>query len=118
MADHTPLTVQSPGGTVRGGIVVVQEAFGVNDHIEDVCRRFAAEGWLVVASHLFHRSGDPKLGYTDLSEVMPHMQAVTKDGVLQDMDAAAAHLASAGIPAAPRGAVGLCMRGPGNLVAA
>jgi carboxymethylenebutenolidase len=118
MADETPLTVQVPTGNAKGGIIVVQEAFGVNDHIEDVCRRFAAEGWLAVAPHLFHRSGDPKLGYTDLSEVMPHMQAVTKEGVLEDMDAAAAHLASVGIPSRRQGVVGFCMGGTVTLVTA
>jgi carboxymethylenebutenolidase len=118
MADHTPLTVQSPGGTVRGGIVVVQEAFGVNDHIEDVCRRFAAEGWLAVAPHLFHRSGDPKLGYSEMAQVMPHMQALTSQGVLADMDAALARLQAEGIPPDRQGVVGFCMGGTVTLVTA
>lgn len=51
-----------------------------------------------VAPHLFHRSGDPKLGYGDMSEVMPHMKALTVDGVLADVDAALEYLAGAGIP--------------------
>jgi len=116
--DETPLSVHSPGGSPKGGIVVVQEAFGVNDHIEDVCRRFAAEGWLAVAPHLFHRSGDPKLGYTDLAEVQPHMQALTSDGVLADVDAATAHLAGAGVSAAHQGIVGFCMGGTVALIVA
>ena len=88
MADSTPLSVHTPTGTPKGAVVVIQEAFGVNDHIEDVCRRFAEEDWLAVAPHLFHRTGDPKLGYDDFSVIMPHMQALTKDGVLADVDAA------------------------------
>jgi len=111
MADTTPLSVHQPSGDPKGGIVVIQEAFGVNDHIEDVARRFAAEGWLAVAPHLFHRSGDPKLGYSDFGEVMPHMQALTRDGVLADVDAAIAEIAKAGIPAAKTGIVGFCMGG-------
>src|ERR1700694_1772188 len=111
MADHTPLTVQSPGGTARGGIVVVQEAFGVNDHIEDVCRRFAGEGWLAVAPHLFHRTGDPQLGYGNIDEVMPPMQALTAKGVLADLDAASARLEEAGFPPPNQGVVGFCMGG-------
>src|ERR1700686_5028493 len=103
MSEPTPLSVHEPVGPPRGGVVVVQEAFGVNDHIEDVARRFAAEGWLAVAPHLFHRSGDPKLGYSDFGEVMPHMQALTREGVLADVDAAIAELATAGIPASKTG---------------
>jgi carboxymethylenebutenolidase len=117
MADQTPLTVQEPTGTPKGGIVVVQEAFGVNDHIEDVARRFAAEGWLAVAPHLFHRTGDPKLGYTDMTPVMEQMQALTRDGVLTDLDAAFARLAAAGIDATRQGVVGFCMGGTVALVA-
>src|SRR5579859_6173978 len=116
MADETPLTVQVPTGNAKGGIIVVQEAFGVNDHIEDVCRRFADEGWLAVAPHLFHRTGDPKLGYTDMGEIMPHMQALTKDNVLADVDVALAEVARQGIPASRTGITGFCMGGTVTLL--
>src|SRR3954464_5620525 len=118
MSEQTPLSVHEPDGQPVGGIVVVQEAFGVNDHIEDVARRFAAEGWLAVAPHLFHRTGDPKLGYGDFSVVMPHMQALTVDGVLADVDAALDLLARRGIPAERTGVVGFCMGGTVALVTA
>ena len=116
MADSTPLSVHQPSGSPKGAVVVIQEAFGVNDHIEDVARRFADEGWLAVAPHLFWRSGDPKLGYTDMSQVMPHMQQVTRDGVLTDVDAALAEIANAGVPATKTGIVGFCMGGTVALV--
>jgi carboxymethylenebutenolidase len=116
MADSTPLSVHTPTGTPKGGVIVIQEAFGVNDHIEDVARRFADEGWLAVAPHLFWRTGDPKLGYTDMSQVMEHMQAVSKDGVLTDVDAALAETAQAGVAAARTGIVGFCMGGTVALV--
>ncbi|HEV7861484.1 MAG TPA: dienelactone hydrolase family protein [Acidimicrobiia bacterium] len=118
MAEQTPLTVHEPDGPPKGGLVVVQEAFGVNDHIEDVARRFAAEGWLAVVPHLFHRTGDPRLGYEDFSAVMPHMQALTADGVLSDIDAALDHLAQAGIPPERTGVVGFCLGGTVTLVTA
>ena len=118
MSEQTPLSVREPDGPPKGGIVVIQEAFGVNDHIEDVTRRFATEGWLAVAPHLFHRTGDPALGYGDLSVVMPHMQALTAEGVLIDVDAALDDLARAGIPLARTGVVGFCMGGTVTLVAA
>jgi carboxymethylenebutenolidase len=98
--------------------VVVQEAFGVNDHIEDVCSRLAAEGYLVVAPHVFHRTGDPKLGYDDMSLVMPHFAALTADTIAEDMSAAFDHLVSAGVGASETGVVGFCMGGTVTLVTA
>src|SRR6478672_5794644 len=118
MTDRTPLSTYEPAGDPKGGIVVVQEAFGVNDHIEDVARRFAGEGWLAVAPHLFHRTGDPKLAYDDLSEVMPHMGKLTADGILEDIDVALEHLAEAGITSSRTGVVGFCMGGTVALIAA
>jgi len=118
VTDETPLTVQIPGGAVKGGVVVVQEAFGVNDHIEDLCRRLASEGWLAVAPHLFHRTGDPKLGYTEMSQVMVHMQALTSDGVMADIDVALARLDDEAIAPSGRGVVGFCMGGTVTLIVA
>ncbi|HUI03444.1 MAG TPA: dienelactone hydrolase family protein [Acidimicrobiales bacterium] len=100
-----------PDGEPRGGIVVVQEAFGVNPHIEDVTRRFAAQGYRAVAPHLFHRTGDPVLGYGDFDQIMTHFGALSEAAVLGDVDAALAHLAHAGLPAARVGVVGFCMGG-------
>jgi dienelactone hydrolase len=48
-----------PGGTAKGAVIVLQEAFGITDYIEDVCDRLAAAGYRAVAPHLFHRAGDP-----------------------------------------------------------
>jgi carboxymethylenebutenolidase len=112
----TPLSIHQPTGTPKAGVVVIQEAFGVNDHIEDVTRRFAASGFYAVAPHLFHRSGDPKLGYTDMSEVMPHMMALTADGVMEDVDAAVSEIAGAGISIGHTGIVGFCMGGTVTLL--
>lgn len=111
MADVSPLTVREPDSTPKGGVVVVQEAFGVNDHIVDVAGRFADAGYLAVVPHVFHRSGDPVLPYDDLSQVIPHFMALTADGILADVDAALAHLAAAGIGPAQTGIVGFCMGG-------
>jgi carboxymethylenebutenolidase len=111
MSDDTPLSIHEPTGVAKGGVVVVQEAFGVNDHIEDVARRFSAEGWLAVAPHLFHRTGDPKLGYEDISLVGEHFAALTPEFVLHDIDAALDHIAAVGIEPARTGVVGFCMGG-------
>ena len=111
MADVTPLTVRAPESSPRGGVVVVQEAFGVNDHIVDVAGRLADAGYLAVVPHVFHRSGDPVLPYDDMSQIIPHFTALTADGILADVDAALAHLAEAGIALAQTGVVGFCMGG-------
>ena len=118
MAAQTPLSVHESEGLPKGGIVLVQEAFGVNGHIEDVARRLAAEGWLTVAPHLFHRTGDPTFGYDDMSVVMPHMQALTAEGVLVDIDVALDPLKAQGIPPERTGVVGFCMGGTVALVTA
>lgn len=111
MADVTPLTVREPDSTPKGGVVVVQEAFGVNDHIVDVAGRFAAAGYLAVVPHVFHRSGDPVLPYDDFSQIIPHFTALSAEGILADVDAALARLAEAGIAPAQSGVVGFCMGG-------
>jgi carboxymethylenebutenolidase len=79
-------------------VLVLQEAFGVNDHIEDVTRRFAKAGYRAVAPHLFHRSGDPVLDYGNFEKIMPHMQALSEAGLLADLDASLAYLSHAGFP--------------------
>lgn len=106
-----PLSIHEPTSEVRGGVVVIQEAFGVNEHIEDVAARLAAEGWLAIAPHLFHRTGDPKFGYDDFSQVMDHMKALTAEGIRADVDEAFAALAEHGISPKVSGIIGFCMGG-------
>ena len=100
-----------PDGTPRGGVVVVQEAFGVNDHIQDVTRRFAAERWHAVAPHLFHRAGGGTAPYGDFSKVLPLFEGLDDDALLTDVDAALGVLADRGIPADRTAVVGFCMGG-------
>lgn len=107
-----------PAGEPKGAIIVIQEAFGVNDHIEDVARRFASAGYRAVAPHVFHRTGDPVIAYDDMSNVMPHMQGVTEAGLLDDLDATLGHLAGAGFQESRVGIVGFCMGGSAAFYAA
>ena len=111
MADETPLSIHHPQGHPYGGVVVIQEAYGVTGHIEDVCQRLADIGWLAVAPHLFHRTGDPVLPHDDFSQARPHAAALTTDGILRDVDAALDYIAAAGYPADGAGVVGFCMGG-------
>ena len=66
MAMYVSHPLPSAGGTYFPTIIVIQEAFGVNRHIEKVCDQYAAEGYVAVAPALFHREHpNPKLGYGD-----------------------------------------------------
>jgi carboxymethylenebutenolidase len=112
------LYVAEPAGEAQAAIVVLQEAFGVNDHIQDICRRFAAEGYLTVAPHLFHRSGDPVIDYEDMQEVMGQIMALRADGMEADLDATFAHLAGAGFEMGRIGVVGFCLGGSVSFLAA
>ena len=105
-------------GEPRGAVVVIQEAFGVNDHIEDVTRRFTAAGYRAVAPHLFHRTGDPVVDYGDYAKLMPHFEALSEAGILHDLDATAAYLGEAGFAQARTGVVGFCMGGTVAFLAA
>jgi carboxymethylenebutenolidase len=93
-------------------VVVVQEAFGVNPHIEDVTRRFGAAGYHAVAPDLFHRAGGGTAEYGDWDAVMKLFGSVTgDDAVLADVDAALAHLRGAGFGDERIGIVGFCFGG-------
>jgi carboxymethylenebutenolidase len=113
-----PAFEASPGDTAKGGIVVVQEAFGVTAHIEHVCIRLAEAGWHAVAPAFFHRQGSPVLAYDDLNSVMPVMKELGPDGITTDLIASFAHLEAAGFAASQTGIVGFCMGGSVTFYAA
>src|SRR5579862_5652980 len=85
-----------PDGAPKGAIIVVQEAFGVNGHIQDLCRRFGREGFVAIAPALFHRNGSPIIAYDDIDSVMPQLGALTADGVTADLEASLSHLEAQG----------------------
>src|SRR5579863_7513912 len=107
-----------PDGVARAAVIVVQEAFGVNPHIEDVTRRVAAAGYRAVAPHLFHRTGDPVIDYGDYEKLVPQFAGLSETGILNDLDAAMAHLGEAGFAPARVGVVGFCMGGTVAFLAA
>src|SRR3954463_11700818 len=100
-----------PDGDARGAVVVIQEAFGVNDHIEDVTQRLAGEGYHAVAPHIFRRTGDPVIPYGKFEDVLPNFKALSDEAVLVDVDAALEHLAGAGFRHEQIGIVGFCFGG-------
>jgi carboxymethylenebutenolidase len=106
------------GVTVRGAAIVIQEAFGVNEHIEDVTRRAAAAGYHAVAPHLFHRSGGGTAPYGDFSKVLPLYEGLTDEGILDDLDATLAALRERGFEPRQVGIVGFCFGGRVTFLAA
>lgn len=110
-----------PEGTGRGpALLVIQEAFGVNSHIRDVCRRLSARGYVALAPEIFHRTGHGvELGYDDLSQVMPHFTKLTNAGLLADVRAGLAALAAdPRVDATRIGVIGFCVGGFTTFLAA
>jgi carboxymethylenebutenolidase len=110
-AGELPLSVVRPQREAAAAVIVIQEAFGITAHIEDVVGRFAAAGYLGVAPHLFHRSGDPVLSYDDVPAVMPHMSALTEQGIADDIDATLSWLDGEDFTPDRVAIVGFCMGG-------
>ena len=126
------LTIESPDGRIRahraappGGepapaVIVLQEAFGVDDHIRSVCRRLAREGYVAVAPELYHREGDGiTLGYGDFSRVRPHLARLDNAGIESDLQAALRALRSdPDVDGARIAALGFCAGGFAAFLAA
>jgi carboxymethylenebutenolidase len=100
-------------GGPHPGLIVFQEAFGVNSHIRSVTERFAAQGYVSIAPELFHRTAPGFEGnYNDFSSVMPHYQAVTNEAAEADTRATYDWLHSNSPVIADRiSCVGFCMGG-------
>lgn len=101
-----------PDDRRKGAVVVIQEAFGVNEHIEDVTRRLAATGYHAVAPDLFHRAGGGTADYGDMTTVMTLFAGLDGDeAVRRDVDLALDHLHDDGWSDARIGVVGFCFGG-------
>ncbi|MCU1457298.1 MAG: hypothetical protein JWL73_1390 [Actinomycetia bacterium] len=111
--------VAEPAVAPRGGVVVVQEAFGVTPHIESICTRLADAGYLALAPAFFHREGSPVYRYdTDFAEIGPVMSTLNAVGLTSDLNAAFGYLEREGFSGARSGVVGFCMGGSVSFYAA
>ncbi|TAD92056.1 MAG: carboxymethylenebutenolidase [Alphaproteobacteria bacterium] len=89
-SDRIPAYRAMPSGAGPFPVVlVVQEIFGVHEHIKDVCRRLARQGYCAVATELFARQGDVSR-LTDFNAIRPIVAAVPDSQVMTDLDATAA----------------------------
>ncbi|SRR5579871_4864562 len=113
--------VARPEGHPKAGVLVFQEAFGVNGHIKKVTQRIAAEGYLAVAPELFHRTLAPggTLAYptgNDWSHIVPHINGITREAALADYQAAFYWLKEE-LKSGVIGCVGFCMGGSASFTA-
>ena len=93
-------------------VLVVQEIFGVHEHIKDVCRRLAKLGYFAVAVELYHRQGDVTQ-FTDNQEIFAKVVNWVPDSqVMSDLDAAVLYAQSTGRADTARlGVTGFCWGG-------
>jgi carboxymethylenebutenolidase len=107
----------APQGAPRGGLVVVQEIFGVNSHIRNVCDRFAAQGYVALAPAVFDRiQPDFECGYSpdEVAHARTFIPKIDWPAMMRDIEAAIAAVA----PAGKVGIVGYCMGGSVAFLAA
>lgn len=70
------------------GVIVFQEAFGVNEHIKSVTERFARAGFLAIAPELYHRSQPGFVAeYSNYEGIKPHREAMTDASIIEDIQA-------------------------------
>ena len=92
-------------------ILVVQEVFGVHEHIKDICRRLAKVGYFAVAPALYAREGDVA-GMKDISQIMQVVTKVPERQVASDLDATVTWARSTGkADTSKLGIVGFCWGG-------
>jgi len=93
-------------------VLVIQEVFGVHEHIKDVVRRFAKAGYYAIAPELYARQGDASK-YTDIPKLISEIVVkVPTDQVMSDLDAAVIYAKSTGkADTAKLGVTGFCWGG-------
>ena len=92
-------------------ILVIQEIFGLHEHIKDICRRLAHEGYMAIGMDLYQRQGEAGQ-YTDISQLLKEVVSkVSDEQVLSDLDAAVQWAATQGADVSRLGVTGFCWGG-------
>ncbi len=102
------------------GMIVFQEAFGVNGPIKDVARRLAEQGYVAAAPELFHRTAPMGFttGYGDYAALAPHFQALTTEAIAADARAVNEWLMNdSQVDGSSIGSIGFCMGGRSSFIA-
>lgn len=104
-----------PQAAPKKGIIVVQEAFGITEHIKHVAEHFAQEGFLALAPELFHRTAEAGRVFatSDYASgvLKEHFEAITPEGLMADVGASRDWLLKEGIPAEKIAIIGFCLGG-------
>lgn len=100
-------------GPASPGILVFQEAYGVNDYLRAVAKRFAELGFIAIAPELYHRSGDAVIiSYDDFEAAVPYSRALQVEQLAADIRASYdALVRDFNVGAGRVAAVGFCMGG-------
>jgi carboxymethylenebutenolidase len=108
-----PVHVARPAGAAGPipGLVVIHEAFGVNDHIRDVTRRFAAQGFLAAAPDLFPRVGGAPEPGALIETIMSRIGAMSDADAVADLRATVQWLRGQPDCNGRIGCIGFCMGG-------
>ncbi len=94
------------------GIVVFQDAFGVNEHFKHVAQRYAAAGFVALVPELYHRTGtNVQVGFGDVPRARPHSDVLTNEMTLADARAAYGWLTHNGVAPGRIATVGYCYGG-------
>jgi len=102
---------QPAGKTNLATVIVIQEIFGVHEHIKDLCRRLAKQGYLAVAPELYARQGDPSK-YPSIPDLIKEIVSKVPDAqVTSDLDATVAWAAKNNGNADKVAATGFCWGG-------
>ncbi|HEX2131714.1 MAG TPA: dienelactone hydrolase family protein [Actinophytocola sp.] len=109
------MTIAEPPGVVRGGLVVLHESRGITDTVRGLASGLAAEGWLVVAPHIYHGGSDGDISHDAAAGLVSELSG---DSVLADTDIAFGWLAQHGIGADRIGVVGFELGGAVAMVVA
>ncbi|AZN36502.1 dienelactone hydrolase family protein [Iodobacter ciconiae] len=92
-------------------IIVIQEIFGVHEHIQDLCRRLARQGYLAIAPELYYRQGDPRQ-FSDTQLLIKELVSkVPDEQVLADLDQTAQWAAAQGGDPQRLAVTGFCWGG-------
>ncbi len=111
-AEQMPAHLARPAsGGPYPALVVVMEAFGLNDHIKRITDRFAAEGFVAISPNLYFRQPDNVVPYTDLPGAFRLMGSINDEQIVKDMGAAIDHLKALKQVKPAFGTVGFCMGG-------
>ncbi|MEV4049816.1 dienelactone hydrolase family protein [Amycolatopsis sp. NPDC049688] len=100
-------------------VVVLQEAFGVNDHVRDLAHRFAERGYLALAPELFHRTGSAVIPYDDHDQAVALIGELGVREITTDVGAVLRHLEDGeGLAVDRTAVVGFCFGGRAAFTAA